>query len=265
MTVDYPWKAPPEDLTISTDEVHVWRVFLDQPNSLIEGLAKTLSEEEQNRAERFYFQKDRNHFLVARGVLRDILGRYLNQEPEQFIFNYNEYGKPVLANEVDGELAFNLSHSGGIALYGMTLGRDVGIDIERIRPEFVSDQIAERFFSPKEAKMLRSLAGDQQKEAFFNCWTRKEAFIKATGQGVSFGLDNFSVSLMPQEPVALLSVKGDAIEADHWSLNKLDVQTGFKAALAVEGHDFLLKRWQWQPFELDMVSGQETGLASGLY
>ncbi|NIR50935.1 4'-phosphopantetheinyl transferase superfamily protein [candidate division KSB1 bacterium] len=241
------WSHPPRDLTLSRDEVHVWCTFLQQSKTQIHRLEQTLSVEEQIRMKRFYFQKDRGHFIVARGVLRDILGRYLHRQPGELNFCYNSYGKPALTPESGGKiLSFNVSHSAGIALYAITCGRSVGIDVEQVRPEFARDGIAERFFSAEEIKALRALPEDQKKDAFFNCWTRKEAFIKATGQGVSFGLENFSVSLTPHEPAALLSIKGESQEDPCWSLKKLPVLPGYKAALAVEGHGWQLKKWQWQ-------------------
>ncbi len=240
------WEIPPVHLSLSREEVHVWYAFLDQSESRSQQLEATLSNEEQSRAARFHFQKDREHFIVARGVLRDILGRYLSREPEKFSFRYNEYGKPMLAED-SKQLRFNVSHSGGIALYAVTCEREVGIDVEQIRPDFAETSIAKRFFSPAEVAEFCDLGIHEKKEAFFCCWTRKEAFIKATGQGISFGLDNFDVTLVPDQPAALLSIKGDIEEALRWSLRNLDIKPGYKAALAVEGQDWQLQSWQWQP------------------
>ncbi len=241
------WKLPPTDLTISKDHVHVWYVSLDQSESLLQRLAQTLSEEEQKRADRFHFRKDRDHFIVARGVLRDILSHYLKRDPEELFFHYNDYGKPALGKTFS-ELDFNVSHSGKVALYAVTCRREVGIDVEQIRPDFAGESIAKRFFSPAEVAVFSVLDAHEKKEAFFSCWTRKEAFIKATGKGVSFGLDNFDVSLEHDKPAALLSVKGDKEEASRWSLKNLEIQPDYKAALAVKGHDWRLQSWRWQPF-----------------
>ena len=241
------WKLPPTDLTLSKDHVHVWYVSLDQSESVLQRLAQTLSDEEHERAERFHFRKDKDHFKVARGVLRDILCHYLQREPGDIFFHYNDYGKPALGKNFSG-LNFNVSHSGDVALYAVTCGREVGIDVEQIRPDFAGESIAKRFFSPAETAVFCDLDAHEKKEAFFSCWTRKEAFIKATGKGVSFGLDNFDVSLVNDKPTALLSVKGDKEEASRWSLKNLDIQPDYKAALAVKGHDWRLQSWRWQPF-----------------
>jgi len=255
------WRLPPTDLTISKDHVHVWYVSLDQSESLLQRLAQTLSEEEHKRAERFHFRKDRDHFIVARGVLRDILSHYLQREPEELFFYYNDYGKPALGKNFSG-LNFNVSHSGNIALYAVTCGREVGIDVEQIRPDFAVEPIAKRFFSPAEVAVFSDLAAHEKKEAFFSCWTRKEAFIKATGKGVSFGLDNFEVSLVPGKPAVLLSVNGDKKKARGWSLKNLHIQPDYKAALAVEGHDWRLQSWQWQSFEQTMAFTKETNMSN---
>lgn len=240
------WGHPPRDLNLSRDDVHVWRVFLRQPKTRVHQLQRTLSEEEQIRAGQFYFVKDKEHFIVARGVLRNILGRYLQQEPGELSFCYNSYGKPALSPDSGGKMfSFNVSHSAGIAIYAITYDRTVGIDVEHIRPEFADDKIAERFFSPAEVARLRELPASLQKEAFFACWTRKEAFIKATGQGVSFGLDNFEVSLTPGEPASLISVNGDRREAGRWSLKNLTVHPGYAAAICVEGQGWRLQNWEW--------------------
>ncbi len=254
------WKIPPVQLRITNEQVHVWCAGLDQCESRIQQLESILSDEEQSRAQRFYFQKDRDHFIVARGTLRDILSRYLNRQPERLNFCYNEYGKPMLA-ENSGRLSFNISHSGNIALYAVTYGREVGIDVEQIRPDFAEEPIARRFFSPAETAVFSVLAAHEKKEAFFSCWTRKEAFIKATGKGVSFGLDNFDVSLVPDKPAALLSVKGDKKEARRWSLKNLDIQPDYRAALAVEGHDWQLQSWQWRPLEQITTFTKETNIS----
>ncbi len=210
-------------------------------------LQQTLSPDEHTRADRFYFQKDRERFTIARGLLRIILGRYLNMEPCCLQFRYNPYGKPALANESGGNgLRFNLSHSDGLALYAITRGREIGVDIERIRPDLAEGQMAERFFSSREVKALRALPPSSQPVGFFNCWTRKEAYIKASGKGLTLPLDQFDVSLVPGEPAALLCVSGDPEESSRWCLQDSSPGPGYVAALAVEGHNWRLKCWQWQ-------------------
>jgi Phosphopantetheinyl transferase len=238
------WGLAPKTPVLSSDEVHVWCAELDQTASRVHNLQQTLDGNERARAERFYFKRDRNHFIVAHGFLRVILSRYLNIEPDDLRFCYSPYGKPMLAEKFDRDrLCFNLSHSHGLVLYAVTRGREIGIDIERIRPDLACDRIAEAFFSPREVAALRIVPTSRQLEAFFNCWTRKEAYIKARGEGLSFPLDRFDVSLAPGEPATLLNTIGDPRETSRWSLRELDLALGYVAALAVEGHDWQLKCW----------------------
>ena len=240
------WLPPPADLTVSSNEVHVWRASLDLPVSCVQSLQHTLAADELSRAERFYFQKDRQHFIVTRGLLRAILSRYLDIEPGQLRFCYSPYGKPALATTPGQETpSFNVSHSHGLALYAVTRGREIGIDLERVRADLDCEQIAARFFSPRENAVLRALPAKLKPEAFFNCWTRKEAYIKARGGGLSFPLDQFDVSLAPGEPTTLLNTRGDPQEATRWSLRTLTPGPGYVAALAVEGHGWRLACWQW--------------------
>ena len=234
---------PPE---LRSDEVQVWCAALDLEASRVQELLATLAIDEQARAKRFRFQKDRDHFIVARGLLRAILAPYLGAEPTQLRFCYGPHGKPALARESNRNvLRFNLSHSHGIALYAVTWGREIGIDVECIRTDVEMERIAERFFSPREVAMLRALPEDLRPEAFYNCWTRKEAFVKARGDGLALPLDQFDVSLAPGEAVALLDVHGDFQEAFRWSLQELNPEPGYRAALAVEGYDWQLKFCHW--------------------
>jgi 4'-phosphopantetheinyl transferase len=233
-------------LTLQSDEVHVWRVSLEVDAAEVKSLAPVLSDDERARAARFRFHKDRDNFTVARGMLRVLLGRYLDQEPSRLEFSYGPHGRPTLRHHnVVNEFCFNVSHSRGLALYGFTRNRQIGIDVEWIRSEMASEQIAERFFAPQEVATLRALASDIQLEAFFNCWTRKEAFIKAGGEGLSLPLDRFAVSLTPGNPAKILSIEGNAETAALWSLTEIRPGTGYVAALAVKGRGWRLKCWQW--------------------
>jgi 4'-phosphopantetheinyl transferase len=241
-----PWRSPPETLVLGCDEVHVWRATLDQTPSQIQSFLHNLAADEQTRAERLYFERDRERFIVARGVLRAILSGYLNRVPECLSFCYSSHGKPALAGEFDRDaIRFNVAHSHGVALYAVTRGREVGIDLERIRFDLAVAEIAERFFSRREVTMLWTLPTEVQRQAFFRCWTRKEAYIKARGQGLSLPWDQFDVSLAPGEPAAVLSTQRDPSEASRWSLQELTAAPGYVAALAVEGHGWRLTCWQW--------------------
>jgi 4'-phosphopantetheinyl transferase len=241
-----PWRSPPEILELGCDEVHVWRANLDQTPSQIQEFRRKLSVDEQARSERFYFERDRGHFTVARGILRNILGGYLKRPPEEVSFCYSAHGKPALAGGSDGDaICFSVSHSHGVALYAFTRGRQVGIDLEHIRFDLAVAEIAERFFSRQEVAVLRTLPIEAQRQAFFRCWTRKEAYLKARGEGLSLPLDQFEVSLAPREPAALLSTQQDPTEASRWSLQELTLAPGYEGALAVEGHGWRLACWQW--------------------
>jgi 4'-phosphopantetheinyl transferase len=238
--------SPDAPLALDANEVHIWHAALNQPAETINRLSHSLTPDETTRAARFRFQKDRDHFIVARGVLRALLGRYLNAAPADLRFSYTHYGKPYLAGPFHHtDLCFNVSHSHERVLYAFTRGREIGVDIEHIRPDVVTEQIAERFFSALEVASLRSLPAVTQPQGFFNCWTRKEAYIKARGEGLSLPLDQFDVSLLPDEPVALLATRDDPAEALRWSLHELPTDEGYIAALAVAGYDLKIEHRNW--------------------
>jgi 4'-phosphopantetheinyl transferase len=233
--------------------VQVWRAALDLPESQVRSLWYTLTADERRRAERYVFEQDRTHFVVARGLLRVLLGRYLRQDPPHLRFIYGPHGKPALATDTGGvALRFNVSHSHGLALYAVTRGREVGVDVESIRPEVVQEKVAEHFFSPHEVAVLRALPTPLQATAFFACWTRKEAYIKAKGEGLSLPLDQFAVSLAPGEPAALLHTAWDPQEAACWALQDLAPAPGYRAAVAVAGHDWHLTCWDGPVAYLDV-------------
>jgi 4'-phosphopantetheinyl transferase len=240
------WLPAPVVLSLSRDEIHVWRASLDLNRPRAQGLEHTLTPDEVGRAKRYRFPKDRERFIVARGLLRAILGRYLNTAPAQLRFCYGPSGKPAVAAQSGGNgIHFNLSHSHNLALYAVARNRRVGIDLEHIHPIPEISGVVEQFFSSQEKAVFRALAPDKQLAAFFRCWTRKEAYIKARGQGLALALDQFDVSIAPGKPARLLKVSGDRREASHWSLCELLPAYGYVAALAVEGHGWSLSCWQW--------------------
>lgn len=240
------WKTPPKDLDLGQDEVHVWRTSLDIQEDRAQSLQSVLSEDEKVRADRFYFQESRTHFIAARGTLRMILGRYIKTKPEQLRFTYNAQGKPGLAEEIRTGTCFNISHSHGTALLAFTRNRKIGVDLECIRSNTSSESIAPRFFTSREAEGLNSLPANLRKDAFFTCWTRKEAYLKARGEGFSFGLNKFEVTVTPGGPASLLWVENAPEGPDRWTLKDLDAGPKFAAALAVERNDWRLKTWQWE-------------------
>lgn len=239
------WRRAPKCPVLENGEVHVWRLCLDQPSATVQMLSDSLTQDEKQRAAKYYFKKDRQHFMVVRGALREILSRYLGVLPDQLRFSCNDYGKPALDGSArDPQLRFNLSHSNGLALYALTKGREIGVDVEFMRQDFATPVIAESFFSPMEVSMLRAVPPQLQTTAFFNCWTRKEAYVKARGEGLSHPLHQFAVSLVPGEPALLLSTDNDPQEATKWSLTDLSPWPNYVAAIAVEGRLPTLHYWQ---------------------
>jgi 4'-phosphopantetheinyl transferase len=246
MDLDACWGIPPSDLTLLDDQVHVWQAALEQPPDVVNWLAQMLSPDELTRAERFHFVRDRRRFIVSHGVLRMILGRYLRIDPSRVQFRYSSRGKPYLAGEIQGDaIRFNLAHSHELAVYGFTRGREIGIDLEYVRPLVDAEEIAGRFFSAREKAKFRSLPESLKLEAFYNCWTRKEAYLKATGDGLGRALDTFDVSLLPGKPVTLLRVEEDHAETARWSLRALAPDPEYVAALAVERDDWFMACWEW--------------------
>jgi 4'-phosphopantetheinyl transferase len=192
-----------------------------------------LSSDELDRAARFHFERDRQCYCVARGVLRALLGTSLGVRPQELSFQYSDKGKPRLASRYSGRgLVFNVSHSGDLALLGFAYTGDVGVDIEKIRDDFDSAAIARRFFSAREQDQLSRLPADQRHPAFFRCWTRKEAFIKALGDGLSHPLNQFDVSIDSSGPISL-TTRPDPTEAERWWLQSVEVEGGYAAAFAV--------------------------------
>jgi 4'-phosphopantetheinyl transferase len=241
------WSPPPAGWGLHENEVHVWRVQLDRAGESVATLAALLSPEEEERAERFYWVRERDRFVVARGLLRVILGRYLDAPAASLRFTQNEHGKPSLERNREKTLSFNISHSGGVALFAFTRERALGVDIERLRTDLDYERLAARFFSPAEVAQLACLNDTEQRvAAFFRCWTRKEAYIKGQGIGLALGLQSFDVTLAPGEPAQLVATRPDAGEAARWQLQGLDPAPGYAAALAVKGWDWRLQCWTWE-------------------
>jgi 4'-phosphopantetheinyl transferase len=224
----------------SDGDVHIRRVDLEAICAEESRWEKLLSADERQRASRFKFPRDRQHFIAARAMLRTFLGQYLCVDPDGLNFSYSLKGKPHLSQDYAGGLSFNLSHSGGIALYAFSRNRDLGIDIEQIRQDFEVDGIARRFFSPLEQDQLFALPVDERAQAFFRCWSRKEAYIKATGDGLSLPLSQFDVSLDRGNTDALVTTRPDGAEAARWRLTDIHAGTSYAAALCVRGRDWTL-------------------------
>jgi 4'-phosphopantetheinyl transferase len=233
-------------LTLSCDTVHVWRANLDRAIDYLPQVQQSLSECECRRAEKFCFEYDRQYFIVARGILRAILARYLHIEAHTLQFRYGPQGKPFLVhNQMVSPIQFNLAHSQRFALYAIAHTRDVGVDLEQVRFLPNAKQLAQQFFSNYERTTLGSIPNDQIQRAFYNCWTRKEAYIKALGIGLSQSLREFDVTLAPGDPAKLLAHRTKPNDVARWSLCELFPSKDYTAALAVEGHNYQLQCWDW--------------------
>ncbi len=225
----------PEPMLRDETIVQVWCISQQSALANVQHLKSLLSGDEIRRACRFRFDKDRNQFTIARGLLRTVLGGYLRMDPRAPQFHYSENGKPALAEHFNPHnVQFNVAHSGDLILIGLARQSRVGVDVEQVRTVFATDEIAERFFSQRERQCLRSIPSEHRHEAFFRCWTRKEAYIKATGDGLSLPLDQFDVSFAIQEPARLLATRPEPAEAAHWSMYNLDIAPGYAGALVVE-------------------------------
>ena len=217
------WPPPPESPRLRPDEVHVYLAELAGPAD-----AAVLDEEERTRAARFAFESDRRRYVAAHAALRGILSRYLGCGPREVCYRAGPRGKPALAG--GGGPEFNMSHSGDLALYAVAAGRAVGVDVERVRPEVALELTEARFFTPAETEALLALPTDARARAFFSVWTRKEACLKTTGEGLSVPLDAFSVWPQPEPP---------------WQVVDLDVGADYAAAVAARGGGWGVRCWRW--------------------
>jgi 4'-phosphopantetheinyl transferase len=230
------WDNAPQKLSLTTKDIHIWRANLNLAQFKLDKLRATLSHDEITRAERFYFEKHRHRFIASRGILREILGRYLEIEPNQVRFGYELKGKPFLVKESHGcELNFNVSHSQDLALYAMACGDQVGIDLEMIRPIADVEQLAQRFFSTSETNAIASLVSPHQEEMFFRYWTCKEAYLKATGDGLS-SLDQVEIILNPGESPKLS-------HTNNWMLQELFPGDRYIGAVAFASGNRNLSFW----------------------
>jgi 4'-phosphopantetheinyl transferase len=243
-------EVPSDSFEHSPDVIRVWRVRLDAFSGENEQLQRVLSAEETERAHSYYFDRDRRRFTVARAILRFLISGYAKTEPEQVVFNYGKHGKPSLADPNAG-IRFNVSHSRDVALIAVAHGREVGVDVEFLRPIMDQEQLLTRNFSPREVAAFRSLPCSQRQAAFFAGWTRKEAYLKARGGGLSIPLDSFAVSLGPDEPAALLEVRNDPMDQARWGMANLSAAPGYASALVAEGGG-----WRFDYADLNRPGGE---------
>ena len=230
-----------------SSDVHLWSAPLNVTDQAYEVLSQSLTSDEWERADKFVFDRDRRNFIVARGILRDVLAGYLDCQPADIRFQYEQYGKPGRRSRgTPLGLEFNLSHSSGYFALAVSFGRQVGVDIERVGPLPDLDQIASSSFSDYERNALSALTPEDKLPGFFRCWTRKEAYLKARGDGLSIPLEAFDMSLATDNPIGMLSNRLDPNEVSRWSFYTFTPEQGFIAALAIEGQgvkpDF--RRWK---------------------
>ena len=234
----------PEPGSLADDEVHIFYADVDSLLCCAGILEETLSDTENFKKDRFLFGKDRSSYIVSHGVLRVILGSYLGEEPKNLVFINGPHGKPMLDGGSDQDaLRFSVSHSNRRALYAINRGREIGVDLEKIRPEFSFEEISDKYFSAREAAFLRTRPVHDRKEAFFTYWTLKEAFMKGTGEGFSLPLNRFEIT---HDPPKVVSLQGYSEAAAQWSIRSMHLEPGYAAALAVEGPDLPIRCWKLQ-------------------
>ncbi len=245
------WEAGDPSFHLLSDEVHVWRTFLDVDKESRVRFFRSLSESEKERADRMYHEKDRDRFIVSHGVLRSLLGCYLEQDPKSIQFSESANHKPILAlRPSQKDLTFNMSHSGAIGLYAIGSGRAVGIDIEQIRNNVEIEQLATRFFSKNEINALMNLSKAKRTHLFFQFWTRKEAFVKSIGEGLSFPLESCDLSSMSLHKLLPVLLEGaDQSECNIYGLD-LDPGPGYLAAIAADGENWSVS---YQDFSLNLL------------
>lgn len=237
-------------LELEAGEVQVWWADLDVSPAVLAAYEPLLAADELERADRLRLEHLRVRFVAGRAILRRLLGEYLRAAPERVVFAYGSYGKPSLAASLavplaSAPFAFNLAHSQNIAVYAFARAPRIGVDVEQAREVIERDQIVERFFSPRERQALAALPPAQRDEAFFLGWTRKEAYLKALGAGITYPLDGFSVSLTPAQPAVLLEAADLEENREPWTLLAFDPSPQVYAAVAIEGGGWTLHCRNW--------------------
>ncbi|MEA5511279.1 4'-phosphopantetheinyl transferase superfamily protein [Crocosphaera sp. UHCC 0190] len=230
------WSFPTKSITLNKIDVHLWCMNLDLSKEQVDQRFQILNDQEQIKAQRFRFEQHQRRFIVARSTLKNILSHYLQIPPVQITFEYSYLGKPKLSDEINSrQLEFNLSHSQELAIYGITCDRLIGVDVEYIRPMSDAEQLAKRFFCPQEAEKIKTLSPPDKDQAFFQLWTAKEAYLKATGEGISGGLDKVEISL--DSPLQLINLP-------HWQLLSFVPQIDYLAAIVVPGNLGNVSYWK---------------------
>jgi 4'-phosphopantetheinyl transferase len=239
------WDRPPADLELGVEYIDVWRSRIDLPRKEVEKYAETLSQQERERAAKFTFPDKYEEYVVSRGLLRKVLAQVLNQSACEFQFDYSASKKPYLSKQyAEKTISFNLSHSHGQVLVAISVDRNIGIDIEKIRPNVEYEKLAKRFFSAAEHTALMLLPIGERVVAFFATWTRKEAFVKAEGKGIAFGLSEFDVNIGPRESPVMLATRWNPDDVSIWSMANIECEENYFATIVADGGDFQLRFWQ---------------------
>lgn len=247
VTENTQWRPAVPGQLISSNEVHIWRLLLNEHHSNIENIKQNLSNDELVKTEKFYFEKDQNRFIMARGMLRMILAGYLGTKPHELRFEYTPFGKPLLAENNDNKsIHFNISHSDNVVLYAITNNRNIGIDVERINDRIDITQVAQRFFSPGEINALERCKRENRAEIFFQYWTRKEALVKAMGNGVSFSLEQIDVSKVDGKALSPIRLLNTGTDVSDWHIQDLFPAEGYTAAFAVKESDLAISYWDYR-------------------
>ena|SRR5438105_6792323 len=229
------WHTQERPDPLREDEVHLWIAPLTMPPEKLSYFKSILSADEKERARRFRKISDGKRYLIARGSLRCLLASYVAGAPDQLQFTYGVFGKPSLSNQTSKTiLNFSVSHSEDRVLFGFARGRRIGVDLEYVRPDIDALALAKGYFSPVEFWRLRRLPATEQCEAFYCAWTRKEAYLKACGEGLSFGLERVEVSFSPAEPARIRAVAGVPNVSAAWTLKHLSPDPNYVGAVAVE-------------------------------
>ncbi len=246
------WCEMSEVPALGQSEIHVWRINLARQFIGDERRQSCLSAEEQQRAASFRFAQDQKRFVARRVILRQLLAAYLKKGPELVRFEFTSTQKPFLPDQrAANEIRFNTSHSADWALIAISSGIELGVDLEQCRAMTDAEDLARAFFSNAEINELAQMPQALKLRAFFNGWTRKEAFVKAIGLGFSYPFNRFSVSLAADKPAALLEVADDPEALKKWSLISLEVAPDVSAALVFEGKPSRVKFFEWNPPSLD--------------
>jgi len=245
------WSAPPSKMYLPPTDVHIWQASLHIPAHQQERFTQMLSSDEIARAARFHFPLHREHYIAGRGLLREILGRYLNCLPETIRFSYNSFGKPaLLASAAQEALQFNISHSNGVALFAFVRDADIGIDVQHTNAVTDLLQAGAVVFSAGEMEVLSTLPQERRRAVFFQYWTRKEAYIKAVGGGFSLPLNGIDVGRLPAGRVWQAEAPGAPFEQTDWNVWDFTACPGYAAAVAIQQEN-----WKFSFYQLGSTYG----------